>query len=463
MTQAQATLGTTIRPGIFIVEDEAVVAEHIERTLLDLGYRVLGRTGNGSDVVRQVMRLRPDLVLMDIGLPGEVDGLAAAAAIRTESSIPVVFLTGLSDVETLERAGISGPFGYVVKPFRQADLLGAIEIALHRGRTEAVARERESLLLMTLQSIGDGVVTTNEKEEVTFLNPAAERMTGWSLAEASGRPLAEVMPMRNESTGESVAPLRQVLDERRTTHLPKGTLLVGRSETLPIGDSAAPIVAEEATLLGAVMVVRDASEQQRLEEQLRRYQKMEVIGQLTSGIAHDFNSILSAILLYSRLLAASLAEDDPRRQDAEEIEKAGKRGAVLTRQLLTFGQRQALDPAVLHLNEVVAELQHMLRRLLAAGIEFSFDGASDLGSITVDRGQIEQVIVNLVVNARDAMPRGGTLQIETHNVQLARSDVASFRNLQPGPHVMLVIRDSGCGMDAETQRHAFEPFFTTKE
>ncbi len=461
LVQGQAPVADPTAPGIFIVEDELVVAKDIQRTLLNLGYRVLGHARSGTAALLKAAQLKPDLILMDIGLPGGVDGVVTAAAIRDKTSIPVVFLTGLLDRETLKRAGGSDPFGYLLKPFKPAELQAAIEIALRRFRQETSARAREHLLLTTLHAIGDGLIITNEREEISFLNPVAEQLTGWSLGDAVGRKLEEVLALRDEISGEPVTFVHESLRQRCVSRSATGTLLVGRGRTTAVDSSWAPVFDDEAKPLGVVVVFRDASEQQRLESLLRGYQKMEVVGQLTSAIAHDFNNVLSAILLCSRFLAGTFDKDDPRRLEAEEIEKSGNRGAALTRQLLTFGKRKALEPAQLNLNEVLSELDHMLR-LLSGHVELTFQVATDLGLVMVDRGQIERVLVNLTINARDSMPNGGTLQIATSNVVLEPKDVHGFKNLRSGRHVMLTLTDSGCGMDTETQSHAFEPFFSTK-
>jgi two-component system cell cycle sensor histidine kinase/response regulator CckA len=210
-------------------------------------------------------------------------------------------------------------------------------------------------------------------------------------------------------------------------------------------------------------LLSDVTARRSLEEQMRQAQKMEAIGQLTGGVAHDFNNILAAILANSHFLIESLSEQDPRRADAEEIKVCAERAASLTRQLLAFSRRQVLEPRILDLNEVVNGLERMLRRLIGANIQFSVSAAADLAPVRADPGQVEQVIANLVVNARDAMPDGGVLSIETANVDLDAEYAARHVGARPGPHVLLAITDSGCGMDAETRRRAFEPFFTTKE
>jgi nitrogen-specific signal transduction histidine kinase/CheY-like chemotaxis protein len=210
-------------------------------------------------------------------------------------------------------------------------------------------------------------------------------------------------------------------------------------------------------------MITDITERKQLEESVRLSQKMEAIGQLTGGIAHDFNNILASILANSHFLIEDLADHDPRRADAQEIKIAAERAAALTRQLLAFSRRQVLEPTTVDLNSTVNGLEKMLRRLIGEDIEFSVIPGADLGSVRVDVGQLEQVIMNLVVNARDAMPLGGGLLIETSNVELGDEYAASHVSAVPGSYVMLAVSDTGCGMNAETQRRIFEPFFTTKE
>ena len=230
-----------------------------------------------------------------------------------------------------------------------------------------------------------------------------------------------------------------------------------------------PVRNDRGEIEKVVIVSRDITERKQAEEllrrrdeQLRQSQKMEAVGRLSGGIAHDFNNLLGVIIGYSESIEHRLNPNDPLRKSAEEIRKAGERAASLTHQLLAFSRQQVLQPQILDLNALVTDMGKMLRRLIGMHIELTTKLAPELGQVKAEQSQIEQVIVNLAVNARDAMPEGGALLIETSNLDVNENLASSFPFLQPGPYVLLTVTDTGIGMDANTRRHIFEPFFTTK-
>jgi PAS domain S-box-containing protein len=324
-------------------------------------------------------------------------------------------------------------------------------------RKEAASEEKYRTLI---ESIPDVVWVARPDGKVTFISPAASKVCGFSAEELHDAPASfwfdRIHPEDIERVRQAYAAVRtsEYAAEYRWRHRDGHWIWIrahARTRVRPDG-----IELVEGTFA-------DITELKRAEEHVRQSQKMEAIGQLTGGVAHDFNNILAVILGNGDFLRQSLSEADPRRADADAILEAGQRAAGLTRQLLAFSRKQVLEPRILDLNQIVRGLEKMLRRIIGEDIEFSSVLADELQRVRADAGQIEQVIMNLVVNARDAMPVGGKLSIETQNVDLDAGYARSHLGAARGPHVMLAISDTGCGMDADTRRRLFEPFFTTKE
>jgi PAS domain S-box-containing protein len=258
------------KTAILIVEDEAIVAADLDGKLRQLGYEVAGIAAGGEEAVALTGRLRPQLVLMDIRLEGAMDGIEAAEAIRLQDDVPVIYLTAYSDPATLGRAKLTGPFGYILKPFEERDLATQIELALFKHQTDRQIREQREWLRVTLTSIGDSVIATDAQGRITFVNPVAESLTGWKAEEAMGRPIASVFRIVNEQTGQTVEePVTRVLREARTVSLVNHTALVTRDgRTAPIEDSAAPILDAAGQVIGAVLVFHDVTEKRQTEKAL---------------------------------------------------------------------------------------------------------------------------------------------------------------------------------------------------
>jgi PAS domain S-box-containing protein len=345
-----------------------------------------------------------------------------------------------------------------------ATLLSFVAISVAATALVSGFHSSRNMLTATLSSIGDGVVATDREERVTFLNPVAEALTGWRGSEAAGRPVSEVLCVIDEGSREPAgSPARDAILVRATAHNTGPVLLVARDKTeIAIEQSAAPLCDERGRLQGAIIVFRDITSRRQLEEQLSHARKMDAVGRLAGGVAGDFNNILTVINGYSELLRSSMPTTSPLRRFADEILYAGERAAALTRQLLTFGIGQSAEPQVTGLNGLIAGMAPMLRRLLSDAVELIVLPGPALGHVRVDPAQMQQAIINLATNARDAMPNGGKLVLETSNVELDEA-TAKKANVKPGAHVLLAVSDTGCGMDADTRSRLFEPFFTTKE
>ena len=284
---------------------------------------------------------------------------------------------------------------------------------------------------------------------------------------SEGRGLERLGQTPGESVGKSAFEMYQdhpaILDNLRRALAGEEFTSVIEVSGMAFETSYAPLMAPEGEILGVIGVATDVTERRRLEDQLRQAQRMEAIGRLAGGVAHDFNNLLAAVLGHSELMLGRIEPGHPLRRGAEEIQKAAARGAMLTRQLLAFGRKEVVAPRVIDLHAVVAGMDAMLRRLIAEDIQLESVLGPGQVPVRADRGQLEQVILNLVVNARDAMPRGGRITVEVEWVTLDEAYAQSHPTIRPGPHAMLSVTDTGHGMDAETLAHVFEPFFTTKE
>jgi two-component system cell cycle sensor histidine kinase/response regulator CckA len=330
-------------------------------------------------------------------------------------------------------------------------LRGSFQDITERRLAEDQLRRQASLLDQAF----DAVFVWERDGAITFWNQGAERMYGFSKHEAIGRVSHELLqtsaPAGPERALQSLALKGSWAGE--LGHMRRdGKRIVVESRMVQITEGDRHYVLETN---------RDVSEKRLLEEQLRQSQKMEGIGRLAGGVAHDFNNLLGVILGCAELLAEA-ADLSQVRKRAEEIHKAGQRAANLTRQLLAFSRKQMLEPKIIDLNSKISEMTNMLMRLVGEDIEISTSLPANLGKVRTDPSQIEQILLNLVVNARDAMPNGGKITIETQNIDLQEAYVASHTAVLPGPYVMIAVSDSGMGIDAETLTHIFEPFFTTK-
>lgn len=449
---------------ILIVEDEVIIAKDLQSMLRRLGYDVPLTVGTGEKAIAAAIANQPDLIVMDINLRGAIDGVQAATTISKQQDVPIVYLTANSDEATMQRAKVTDPFGFLIKPFEERTLHAGIEMALFKHRTEKETKSREQWLSTTLKSIADGVITTDARGGITFLNGAAEQLLGWTHAESIGRHYSEVFSVVDDTSQRApvgAVVMRSAAGEKHSliTH----SLLTTKSgEALHIEHSTAPIRSEDSEVAGYVVVFNDVSERRKLEAELRQVQKMDAIGKLAGSIAHDFNNALTAMMGYSSLLLEQIPPNDPKYADAGQILRAVEHSARLTRQLLVFSRKQMLHPTRMNLGETVDHVQGLLRRLIRENISLAISIPPELWPISADPGQCEQIVVNMAVNARDAMPNGGALHVDLENVSLTPDNLAGIRSARPGEFVALRFSDTGTGMSRETIDRIFEPFFTTK-
>ena len=632
---------------ILIVEDELIVAEDLKEVIEGLGYQVVGIADTGEKAIAQALELKPDLMLSDIRLHGEMTGIEAAQQIVAQLDLPVVFLSAFADEDTLAKVKEINPYGYLLKPFKEQELRTTIEVVLHKHDIELEMRSLQRQLqrkveeleqsqvqirklsrvveqspvsvLMTdtegvIEYVNDcfSVITGYTREEVIGENPRilqsgyhVERFYEelWATIKAGGQwrgefcnrrkngevywVAASISPVRNnrgevthfvaievDITQEKMIANREraqqlvraavwgmgkpedikdvlsafghalnqiqirylayginVVEEEgesREVHSYTSTIegenwskmvdengrniivqmwqagdvsyrsdlasedLYGEREVLEGGFGVVRSVVDVPFSRGTIAVnsrekdafsdrqiadlkglaqvldegfhrVEDLENLERTRGQLYQAQKMEAIGQLAGGVAHDFNNMISVVSGYCQLLSKDLDRESNLYLCLKEIDDSASKASNLVRQLLVFSRRQAMQPQLLDLNQIVADMDRMLGRLIGEDAQMETRLEQPLRKVSADPSQIEQVIVNLVVNARDAMPGGGQLTIETSNQNLDASYCRNYSGLDAGNYVMIAVSDTGIGMSAETLEHIFEPFFTTKE
>jgi two-component system, cell cycle sensor histidine kinase and response regulator CckA len=332
---------------------------------------------------------------------------------------------------------------------------GQIALAIERKRHEAALRESEARLRVLIEQLPAILWTIDKNLRFTSAMGAGLTRVGLHANEIVGKTLSEFFETSDANFLPITSHRRAVMGEPNTFHM--------EWRNGSYACHAEPLRNENGRCEGAICMALDVSDRKKLEEQLRQAQKMEAVGRLAGGIAHDFNNLLMVIQGHAELLTDRMKPGESLRRNAEQIQEASQRATSLTRQLLAFSRKQMLAPVVLNVQAVVSDMGKILRRLIGEDVELVTVNAPDLKRVKADRSQIEQVIMNLAVNARDAMPRGGKLTIETTNVEFDDSYSRVPVVLMPGRYVMLAVTDNGCGMDADTQAHIFEPFYTTKE
>ena len=447
-----------------IVEDHELDAELVLLALKRSGYDVSYERVQSSAGLRAALARPWDVVLSDYSMPG-FDGLEALRIVRASGlEVPFIIISGTIGEETAVAALHGGADDFLIKG-KLARLGSAIERSREARRARAAQKSAEQALRDSeeryrriIETTSEGVWLLDASLKATFVNQRMCEMLGYRPVELLAQPLLDFVHEGSRSAVRASISATQ----RSANNQIEACLVRSDGKELWVLLDATPIV-ESGSNSNALVMVTDISVRKRLEEQLRQAQKMEAVGNLAGGVAHDFNNLLSVILGYADMIISELKPSDPIRADMEELNRAGERARDLTKQLLAFSRRQVLEPRTLDLNQVLRGMEPMLRRLLREDIELSFLTTPSLGRVCADSGQVEQIVMNLLVNARDAISGTGKIAIETSNAELGAEYAAAHHGVVVGPYVMLAVSDTGIGMDRATQERIFEPFFTTKE
>lgn len=458
---------------IMVVEDERIVAKNIEESLRVMGYDVLGNHATSAACLRQASEQRPDLVLMDVRLEGDMDGIQTAKLLRNRYDVPVVFLTAYGDDETLSRAREAEAYGYILKPFRASDLRAGVEIAVSKHRLEAEIRDRERWLSTTLRAIGEAVIAIDSDQRVTFINRVAEKLVASSQDQLVGRPLEQAFPLLDEHTGQPVSgPIREAFALETQARSASALVLVTPSGHVPVEESVAPILDDRGKLWGAVIVLHDVSVRRKLEQQVAHADRLASLGTLAAGVAHEINNPLTFVLgnvslvleetesLQRTLHATARADDSPGMRAARQLEKlvlplrdaneGAERIQQIVKDLRTFAhseQANGSGDVLASINWAVRVAGHLVRQRARLQLDLS-----PLPPARGDTARLGQVFLNLLINAAQAIPEGLSA---SHTIRVSAEVDARHR-------IAISVSDTGVGMAPDVVKRIFDPFFTTK-
>jgi two-component system cell cycle sensor histidine kinase/response regulator CckA len=450
---------------VLLVEDSADDADLLLRELKRAGYdAVHERVWSAEGIISALGSASWDLVISDHGMPA-FSGTEALLIVREHApDVPFIFVSGSIGEDVAVAAMRAGAQDYVMK-----GNIRRLAPAIGRELKESESRRRERITEEQLRSTGEllrsvfaasplAIIATNLDGLVTLWNPAAERLFGWTRDEVIGRENPVVPPQARESieARRALAKQGEAFTDVEARRLKKDGKLVDVAVTIAATHDGA------GRPDGVTVVYQDLTERKQLQAQFLQAQKMEAVGRLAGGVAHDFNNLLTVITSYADLLSATDAPAGTWREDLQEITRAAEAATGLTRQLLSFSRQRVIEPKVLDLNTVVTGATKLAGRLLGANIQMIVQLDPQTGAVKVDAGHIEQIVMNLAVNARDAMPRGGRLTITTHRVSAHEAHSGDPTDAPAIAYARLAVTDTGTGMDEATQLRIFEPFFTTK-
>jgi PAS domain S-box-containing protein len=449
---------------VLVVNDNSHQLQALELVLSQAGYHVYS-VEHARPALAIIPIEKPDLILSDVVMP-DIDGIELCRMVKSSPAMadtPVLLMSGLLYDNVVIEAGLqAGAEDYLEMDTPVSILTNEIErlVKHNRDRIARQEAERTALHLASIvDSSTDAIIGQTTEGLIISWNQAAEGMFGYRLDEVQGKPISMLIP--DDLGDEEGSILRRI---ENGEHIQNYWTRRARKDrtTIDLSITISPIKDSEGKLTGYSTIARDVSERKQLEEQLMQSQKMTAMGRMAGGIAHDFNNLLTAILGYCQMTEQYLGENQRAAQYLSEALKAAKQAANLTNQLLDFSRKQVINPGITDVNQSLKSVEGIVRRLIGDGVELVLAPGPDAGRIRVSDGQIQQAIINLAVNGRDAMPYGGQLIVETSNVVLDDDYVSRHVKAVAGTHVMLAVSDTGIGIDSRSLPHIFEPFYTTK-
>jgi PAS domain S-box-containing protein len=457
--EVQGEIRTMAR--ILIVEDEVIITIQLEERLKKMGYEVVGRARSGQEALKIARSLNPDLILMDIIMPGDMDGIEAAEKIRKELDIPVIFLTSYADDALINRAKKAEPFGYILKPYQEYEIKAVIELSLHKRNLERkIFGEpfpfKKDHLAFALKTIEEGFITTDLQGKTVLINDSAEKLTGWKKEEAFGKKLNDIFGCPGKNEQETIEKIVESVIRTGQVTNTDICLLAKNGEKRSIALSCVPI-RDAKKNIGVIVVFRDISGARKKEEEILKKKRLESIAILAEGIAHSFNNILTAVLLNLDGAKSMVRVEDESYARLVGAETASYRVKELIQKLLFFSKG---EPAVRRKQALVPLIRKSASNVLRkTKLDCEYNLPDDLWEAEVDERQITSVLDNLLINAGEAMPQGGLIRISAENMTLG-SDDHSF--LGHGKYIRLTIEDQGIGIPKDNLPMIFDPFFTTK-
>jgi PAS domain S-box-containing protein len=456
---------------ILIVDDEPEVLRNLADLLRREGYTIVGQLASGDAARREVLNLKPDLVIMDIVLEGTTDGIDAGREIHERHDIPIVYLTALSDAETLDRVKTTDPFGYLIKPFAERELLILIELALYRHQAEHRHLARERWFEATLRGIGDAVITTDESDRINFLNPLAENFTDCPRAEALGRAFNSIVHLLSlPAQSEVVLPNMAELATRPgdCTEEPTEVILASRQGIhRPVSYRLSLIRDNHNQPSGRAVVLTDLSHRREIEKHMLTTQKMEAIGKMAGTLAYEFDSVITQVQSYASSMLDHLLPNTHAHTDTLNILDTLRHAGLLTRRILGVARATTPDADIsigpVPLSDLILNAQILLEQpLTERNIKIQIEKNQELPVVMADTDRLLDILTDLFMCAADAMSNGGILRVDASRTTISTPDHALNPHAKPGPYVALRIRDADNRWPNDILEHLFEPFYLAR-